>query len=167
MATLVHLTPEKNASRILRRGIVAGRGIFCMPVLPHYYIAHQWVRELKRQGQRCIVAIYFQVPSDEVVLVGHFGEAHQLLKVGEAIRAILEAPNALGYELILQRAVAAEDIVRLRRPSQVLGWRYSPSPIAFVSEPHSCAFCETNSPRTSMRITPSIFRPLPSAPHPQ
>jgi hypothetical protein len=68
MATLVHLTPEKNASRILRHGINVGRGIFCMPVLPHYYITHQWVRELKRQGQRSIVAIYFQVPADEVVL---------------------------------------------------------------------------------------------------
>jgi hypothetical protein len=38
----------------------------------------------------------------------------------------LEAGDALGYELIMQRAVATDEILRMRRPSQVLGWRYSP-----------------------------------------
>ncbi|MDB5077788.1 MAG: hypothetical protein JWO42_3967 [Chloroflexi bacterium] len=139
MATLVHLTPEKNASRMLRRGINVGRGIFCMPVLPHYYSTHQWVRELKRQGQRSIAAIYFQVPADEVVLVGHFGQPHQEVTVGAAIKAVMDSGDGLGFEIIVQRAIAADEILRIRRPSQVLGWRYSPTAKGRV--PCGCSYC--------------------------
>ena len=135
MATLVHLTAEKHASRILRRGITMSRGsfcgihvaggIFCMPVLPHYYRTHQWVRELKRHGRGTMVAIYFQVPADERVLVGQYGQPHQEMIVGEAIKTVRDADDGLGYELIVQRAIANDEILRVRRPSQVLGWRYS------------------------------------------
>lgn len=159
MATLVHLTPEKNASRILRRGINVGRGIFCMPVLPHYYATHQWVRELKRQGQRSIVAIYFQIPADEVVLVGHYGQPHQEVPVGDAIKAMMSAGDELGYEFIVQRAIAADKILRIRRPPQVLGWRYSPG--AKGRAPCGCSYCargEANSRKRQDAYEPKDLR---------
>ncbi|WP_280403709.1 hypothetical protein [Nocardia brasiliensis] len=53
MAMFVHLTPEKNVRRIRRAGIkVQGAGVFCVPVLPSYVLSHQWLRELRRHGQR-------------------------------------------------------------------------------------------------------------------
>jgi hypothetical protein len=56
MPLLVHLTPEKYVARIVRNGIRTGRGVYCLPVLPSYYVSHQWLRELKRRGQRTILA---------------------------------------------------------------------------------------------------------------
>jgi len=41
MPMLVHLTPEKHLSRIVRNGIRSDRGVYCMPVLPDYYVSHQ------------------------------------------------------------------------------------------------------------------------------
>ncbi|MBF6221771.1 hypothetical protein IU479_27115 [Nocardia abscessus] len=73
---MVHLTPEKSARRIRRAGIAANgfhRGVFCMPVMPSYVLSHQWLRELRRGGQRLILAVDFRIPDDEPVLVGHYG----------------------------------------------------------------------------------------------
>ncbi len=50
MAILVHLAPEKLGARFLKSGI--RKGVYCMPLLPNYYASHQWLRELKRGGQR-------------------------------------------------------------------------------------------------------------------
>ena len=67
MTMLVHITPAKNTRAIRRSGIraVSGghegvSGVYCLPVLPSYQITHQWVRELRRGGQRTLVAVYFQ-----------------------------------------------------------------------------------------------------------
>src|ERR1700757_2114172 len=91
MPLFVHLTPEKNVKAILRSGISlrTSRGaflrkvnvrfpreIFAVPVTRDFYISHQWLRELKRGGQRTIWGIYFRVPDDEPVQVGHFGNPH-------------------------------------------------------------------------------------------
>ena len=59
MPRFVHLTPERFVKRILRSGITGERGVFCLPVLPSYVIAHQWLRELKRGGQRTIMGVYW------------------------------------------------------------------------------------------------------------
>lgn len=70
MPILVHLTSHKNIQKILRSGIVGtsttvycdeqqykkiSKAVYCMPVLQNYYISHQWLRELKRGGQKKIV----------------------------------------------------------------------------------------------------------------
>ena len=60
MPLFVHLTPEKQAKRIRRAGIRGCPGVYCLPVGPDYYVSHQWLRELKRRGQRTIVGVYFQ-----------------------------------------------------------------------------------------------------------
>jgi len=135
----VHLTPEKNLKRIIRNGIKDTRGVFCMPVLRDYYISHQWLRELKRGGQRTIVAVYVRVPSDETVLVGHYGGPHERVPVGQAIKTIMDAPDAQGYELIVPRSIERGSVVRVRIPSQVIGWRFSPT--AHGQPPCGCSYC--------------------------
>ncbi|MBF6169200.1 hypothetical protein IU486_31350 [Streptomyces gardneri] len=109
MALVVHLTPEKNARRIRRAGIAAngsGRGVFCMPVMPSYVLSHQWLRELRRGGQRLIVAVDFRIPDAEPVLVGHYGAAQTELTAAEAVSVILHAADARGYEILVPRAIA-------------------------------------------------------------
>ena len=89
MPTFVHLTPAKDLKRIVRSGIKhGGRGVFCMPMLPNYYISHQWIRELKRGGQRTIVGVYFTLPDEELVWVGHYFQAHTQVTAAEASRVI-------------------------------------------------------------------------------
>jgi hypothetical protein len=139
MPLLVHLTPEKYLARIVRNGIRTGRGVYCMPVLPSYYVSHQWLRELKRAGQRTILAVYFRLPPEERVLVGHYSQPHEEVTVDDAVRAILEAPDARGYEIILPRRVEPGEIVRVRRPPQVVGWRFYPT--AKGRPPCGCSYC--------------------------
>src|SRR5258708_29193229 len=67
MPIFVHLTPAKDLKRIVRAGIKhGGRGVFCMPMLPNYYISHQWIRELKRGGERAPLGGYFPFPHEGV-----------------------------------------------------------------------------------------------------
>ena len=80
MPTFTHLTAEKSTGAIRRVGIKAvsaghgtPRGVFCMPILPDHFVSHQWLRELKRRGQRTLVAVDFRLPSDEPVWFGHYG----------------------------------------------------------------------------------------------
>lgn len=79
MAMFVHLAPEKSIKRILRNGISRLRkkagfpqGVFAMPVTRNFYVAHQWLRELKRRGQGPIAAVYFRIPDESTVWVGHY-----------------------------------------------------------------------------------------------
>ena len=78
MAMFVHLAPEKRAKLIVRRGInrlrknAAGpKGVFAMPVTRNFYVSHQWLRELKRKGESPIVGVYFRIPDEEYVWMGH------------------------------------------------------------------------------------------------
>ncbi len=110
-----------------------------MPVLPNYYISHQWVRELKRSGQRTMVAIYFHLPAEEVVLVGHYNKVHRSVRAGEAIRMITQASDPEGYEVLVPRSIARTEIRRVRAVPQVLGWRFFPH--SHQSRPCSCRWC--------------------------
>jgi hypothetical protein len=130
MAILTHLAAEKAAGSIQRSGIKAfsaghgsPRGVFCMPGQPNFLVTHQWLRELKRRGQRTIVAIDSRLPSGEPVWVGHYGRPHQKFSVGRAISMLMRIPDALGFEIIVPRSIRPDEIVRIRTPRQVLGWR--------------------------------------------
>jgi hypothetical protein len=60
MPILVHLADEREKASIKRNGIKIGKdrnGIFCMPVLPNFYISNQWLRELKGRQMELGVAI--------------------------------------------------------------------------------------------------------------
>jgi hypothetical protein len=89
MAMLVHLAPESRVAQIRRNGIArlrkaAGtspRGVFAVPVTRNFYASHQWLRELKRHKQAPIAGIYFRIPDDQPVWVGHYGQAHRWLSL--------------------------------------------------------------------------------------
>jgi hypothetical protein len=126
MALFVHLTPEKNARTIMRSGIKRGRGVFCLPVLPSYVISHQWLRELRRGGQRTIVAVDFRIPDGEPVLVGHYGQAGHEVTAAQAVAVIREMEDPRGYEIVVPRAIGRSELHRVRHVNQVTGWRYVP-----------------------------------------
>jgi len=60
---------------------------------------------MKRRGGRTILAVYFRLPSNEMVLVGHYGRPHEEMTADEAVRLIRAAPDARGYEIIVPRRV--------------------------------------------------------------
>ena len=143
----VHLTAEKQLKSILRNGISrlrrqrgGIRGIFAMPVTRNFYVSHQWLRELKRRGQRPIAGVYFRIPDDETVWVGHYNQAHRKMAAAEATVAIQEAQPAEGFEVIVPRRIAAKEIHRVRRLPQILDWRYYPG--SHGKRPCGCAFCQ-------------------------
>lgn len=127
MPLFVHLTSDKLASRIRRGGIRPGyRGVFCLPVLPSYTLTHQWLRELKRRGQRTLVGVYFWLPDDEQVSVGHYNEPHQQMPAAEAVAFLMRLSEPLGYEVIVPRAIGSPEIRKVRSVRQVTGWRCTP-----------------------------------------
>lgn len=142
----VHLAPEGQAASIRRSGIrLRSRSryrlpaVYCMPLLPDFFASHQWLRELRRRGQRTFVAIDFRIPDDEPVLVGHYGRPHAQMTAAEAAGLILSCPDPLGYEVVLQRPVEAREITRIRPVPQVIGWRYFPG--AHGRRPCPCPVC--------------------------
>ena len=142
MPTLVHLADERQSKSILKNGIKPGRyrsGVYCMPVLPEYYVSHQWLRELKTGGVRTIVAVYFKAPSEEMVYAGRYDRPHRRISLGEAIKEIMALENPLGYELIIDRKIEASEISTIKHVSQNLGWRYFPN--SHERPPCVCDLC--------------------------
>jgi hypothetical protein len=148
MPMFVHLAPESRVSLIRRNGI--GRlhksrgehpgGIFAMPVTRNFYVSHQWLRELKRRGQGAIAGIYFRIPDDERIWVGHYGQAHQSMTASEAVAEFSVAEGREGWEVIIPRRILAKEIHRVRSLPQVVGWRYSPT--AKGKPPYcTCKYC--------------------------
>jgi hypothetical protein len=133
MARFVHLTPAKNVKSILRAGITRlhesgwrPTGVYAMPVTRSFYVSHQWLRELKRAGQRTIWAVYFQIPDGEKVWMGHYNQNHCAMTAAEAASVISNADSSEGYEVIIPRRILSSEIRRARRLPQVIGWRYMP-----------------------------------------
>ena len=142
MAMFVHLTPEKNLKAILRSGITALRkkprhrlpawgpfehgGVYATPVTRNFYVSHQWLRELKRGGQRTVCAVYFRIPDYEWVWVGHYNQNHRVMPAAEAAALMTSSESWEGYEVIIPRKVLRSEIHRTRQLPQVIGWRYMP-----------------------------------------
>jgi len=142
----VHLTPERHAARIRRTGIRATsfgadgqRGVFAVPMLPSYVITHQWLRELRRRGQRLFVAVDFRVPDDLTVLTGHYAEPGVPMTAAEAVALIRSADDPRGYEVVVRRGISPREIHRIRSVNQVTGWRYRPD--AHGERPCACPIC--------------------------
>jgi hypothetical protein len=164
MPILTHLTPEEEARAIRRSGIRAAtagygtpRGVFCMPILPDYFATHQWLRELKRRGQRTMVAVDFRLRSDEPAWFGLYGRRHTEITVGRAIEMLMETGDARGFEVIIPRPIRSEEILRIRTPRQVIGWRYQPD--AHGVHPCPCRVClprgTIKSARARRRLDPA------------
>ena len=132
MAMFVHLTPESLIKLILRNGIRMARklwngqrGIFAVPVTRNFYISHQWLRELKR-GRGPIAGVYFRVPDDELVWVGHYNRAHRQMSAAKAVAAFMNTQNPEGYQVFIPRRISSSEIHRIRHLPQVVGWPYMP-----------------------------------------
>jgi hypothetical protein len=97
-----------------------------MPTLPDYFVTHQWLRELKRRGQKTIVAVDFRLGSDEPAWFGHYGGPHAEVTVGRAIGMLMATGDARGFEVIVPRKIRSDEIFRVRTPRQMVGWRYQP-----------------------------------------
>jgi len=147
MAIFVHLAAERDAKSILRSGITRvrrrsfrPRGIFAMPVTPNFFITHQWLRELKLRGQRTLVGVYFRLPDNERVWVGHYNGRHRQMTSAQAVAFVARAQDAQGMEVIVSRPIARREICRVRSLPQILGWRYWPG--AHGKRPFPCECCQ-------------------------
>jgi len=100
--------------------------VFAVPVTRSFYVSHQWLRELKRDGQRTISAVYFRIPDDEQVWIGHYNGPHRAVSANEAAAIMSAAEAREGYEVIIPRPIASSEIHRVRNLPQVIGWRYMP-----------------------------------------
>jgi len=144
----VHLAPEARVSLIRRNGIRRLRrpwgefpgGVFAVPVTRSFYISHQWLRELKRRNMGPIAAIYFRIPDEEQVWVGHYSQAHKWMTAAEAVAEFIGSESREGWEVVVPRRVEASEIHRIRRLTQVVGWRYKPG--SHGSKPCGCDFCQ-------------------------
>jgi hypothetical protein len=133
MAMFVHLADARDARAIGRAGILPGSsrdaalaGVYAMPVLPNYFAAHQWLRELKRGGRRTMIGVHFRVPDREAVLVGHYHAEHRSMSAARAVRLIMGVADARGYQVIVPRKIPPRDIHAIRGVNRVVGWRYYP-----------------------------------------
>lgn len=134
MPIFVHLAPESRAKLIRRNGINRlrratdrhPRGVFAMPVTRNFYVSHQWLRELKRGGQRTIIGVYFRLPDEQEVWIGHYGSVHQKTSAAGAVAEFMAGEVREGWQVVIPRRIAPGELVRMRRLPQVIGWRYSP-----------------------------------------
>ena len=102
-------------------------------------MSHQWLRELKRGGQRTLVAIHFRIPDEQTVMIGHYNVEHRTVTAAQALGIVLDAANPEGYQVIVPRAVGPGEIHAIRKVRQVLGWRYIPG--SHGKKPCPCPVC--------------------------
>jgi hypothetical protein len=148
VAMFVHLAAESRVALIRRNGIRRLRrpwgefpgGVFAVPVTRSFYVSHQWLRELKRRNAGPIAGVYFRIPDDELVWVGHYGQAHHWMTAAEAVGEFLAAESREGWEVVIPRRIEASEIHRTRRLPQVVGWRYKPG--SHGTKPCGCDFCQ-------------------------
>jgi hypothetical protein len=148
MAMFVHLTIESRIPRILRNGIsrlrkavgTAPMGVYAVPVTRNFYASHQWLRELKRGMQGPIAGVYFRIPDEQQVWIGHYGKPHRLVTAADAIAEFTNADDQMGWEVIVPRRIEANEIHKTRALPQVIGWRFFPT--AKGKPPFcTCKFC--------------------------
>ena len=121
-----------------------------MPVTRNYVVSHQWLRELKRGGQKTFVAVHFRIPDDLTVQVGHYGRAKLTVTAAEAAAIVMRAGDAEGYEVLIPRAIGPREIHAVRAVRQVVGWRYFPG--AHGRRPCGCPVCQPRGEIRSRKI---------------
>ena len=128
-----------------------------MPVTRNFYVSHQWLRELKRKGQRTLAAVYFRVPDEDLVWIGHYLEHHRSTTAAQAVALVLAADNPEGYQVLVPRRIPPTAITRTRILPQILGWRYYPG--AHGRPPCTCPVCLRGEIRSRrLRVRPESDR---------
>lgn len=145
MANFVHLTPESRSALIRKNGIRRVRtrqtsGVYAMPVTANFYISHQWLRELKRRSGTLHVGVYFRIPDDLLVSIGRYNEQHQWMTAVQAVDYVTNCENRLGLEVIIPRRVEPQEIQRIRKLPQTIGWKYYPD--SHGHKPCGCEYCQ-------------------------
>jgi hypothetical protein len=131
----VHLAPADRVEKIRRNGIRRLRkataaypaGVFAVPVTQNFFVSHQWLRELRRWGGRTFVGIYFRIPDETTVWLGHYGQQHVEMTAAEAVGAFRGSADCYGWQVVIPNGIKAKEIHRVRELPQVLGWRFSPT----------------------------------------
>ncbi len=152
MPHFVHLAPEPMAKRIRRNGIrpthtrrpISGhdRFVYGFPVLDSFTLTYQWVRELRRRGQRTFAAVTFRLHDDEPVFVaGHYHDEPRPCTAAESVGFVRNLPDQRGAEILVPRRIASSEIVRIRLAPQGVGWRYDPNARADDRWPCDCPAC--------------------------
>lgn len=121
----VHITATSNDKKIPHAGI---RGpVICLPVIPNFMVTNQWVRELWRCGEMHLrtIGVCFRIPSGEPVLCGHSIGCAEAMSAGRAADTVMRGVIPLGFQVILDRSVAAADIPAVWTLPAV-GCRYHP-----------------------------------------
>jgi hypothetical protein len=147
MPLLVHLAPASKLPLIRRNGLKRVRQagsnlpacVFAIPLTPNFFVSHQWLRELRRRGQGPLAGVYFRIPDEEPVLLGHYGQAHRPLTASQATAEFLAAADPLGWEVLIPRSIRPAEIHRVRALPQILGWRYFPG--SHGRTPCACPYC--------------------------
>jgi len=146
MPSFVHLAPESMIRAIEKNGIAPRskhqglNGLYAMPVTRNFYASHQWLRELRRRGTRALAAVYFRIPDDENVVVGHYRQAHQEMTAAAAAGLIDELAPAEGFEVFIKRRITPKELSKVKSLPQVIGWRFYPE--AKGKKPFcTCEFC--------------------------
>ncbi|MBL8516738.1 MAG: HEAT repeat domain-containing protein [Betaproteobacteria bacterium] len=135
--------------------------MYFMPVVQNHLISHQWMRELKRNGVRVMVGVYFNLPSDEMVWAGRYDEPHVNVTLGQAIAVLNARADPLGFEMFTQRKIHPSEIVRIRHMEKVVGWRYMPH--AHGRPPCPCPICSRGKIRSQrIRQRDDTGPPVPS-----
>lgn len=171
MPVFVHLASARDLRSIRRNGIVPAkarfgpRGVYAMPVTRNFYVSHQWLRELRRWGSGTIVGVYFRLPGDEPVEVGHYNRGRVSMSAAEAAGLLFQAEtrdprrarlrdeeskavrrgkalpsSAEGYEVFIPRAILPAEVLKTKALPQVVGWRYRPG--SNGGPPCACICCE-------------------------
>src|SRR5262245_39233596 len=126
MVMLVHVTAAKLEPKIKRSGLRAERGVYAFPVLPSHTLTHQWTREMMKWKRQPMIGVYFRIGDDETVRFGRYNAAMRTLPASCAVGEVRKEADPRGFELIIDRAIRAAEIVRITPLRGVLGWRHMP-----------------------------------------
>ena len=84
------------------------------------------VARIEASSRGTIAAVYFRVPDEETVWVGHYKQTHQPMTAAQAGALVATTEEREGYEVIIPRRIKPAEIHRIRNLPQITGWRYYP-----------------------------------------
>lgn len=158
MPMFVHVTAAKYEPAIRRSGLggvkheLTGsplkRGhVYCHPVLESHTLTHQWTREILKWRRQPMIGVYFRVPDDEVVTCQLLNNARsRQVKASEAVAIVRAHEDMKGFEVIIERPIAAREIHRIAPLRGVTGWRHFPD--SHGRKPCACEYCQKSQPNS-------------------